>query len=83
MSQGNTLFHTANPEFLELLGEISSAGSILLAVLILLIVSLLVHIVMGLISRRVTHNRGRRGGFWWGFCLGVVGIIVAAVRPKE
>jgi len=83
MYQGNSFNYSANPEFLELLGEIDGAGSILLAVLILLIISLLVHIIMGLISHRVTHNRGRRGGFWWGFCLGVVGIIVAAVRPKE
>jgi len=23
------------------------------------------------------------GGFWWGFLLGVLGIIVVAVRPKD
>jgi hypothetical protein len=28
-------------------------------------------------------NRGGKGGFWWGFFLGVIGIIVEAVRPKE
>ena len=23
------------------------------------------------------------GGFWWGFFLGVIGIIIVAVRPDE
>ena len=49
-----------------------------------MLIGLLVwRIILGLVSRRVSKNRGRRGGFWWGFFLGVVGIIVEAVRPKE
>ena len=49
-----------------------------------LLIGLLVwRIILGLVSRRVSKNRGRKGGFWWGFFLGFIGIIVEAVRPKE
>lgn len=37
--------------------------------------------ILGAVSWRVNHNRGRIGGFWWGFFLGAVGIIVEACRP--
>ena len=40
-------------------------------------------VILGLVSRRVSKNRGRKGGFWWGFFMGFIGIIVEAVRPKE
>lgn len=37
--------------------------------------------ILGAISHRVMHNRNREGGFWWGFFLGILGIIVEALRP--
>lgn len=37
--------------------------------------------VLGVVAWRVTWNRGRYGGFAWGFFPGVVGIIVQAMRP--
>lgn len=37
--------------------------------------------ILGAVACRVYHNRGRSGGFWWGFFLGAVGIIVQACRP--
>lgn len=40
-------------------------------------------IICGLISKSINGNRGRDGGFGWGFFLGIIGIIVVAVRPKE
>ena len=40
-------------------------------------------LICGFISKTITANRGMNGGFWWGFLLGVIGIIVVAVRPKE
>ena len=49
----------------------------------LLIGLLIWRIILGLVSRRVMKNRGGKGGFWWGFFLGFIGIIVEAVRPKE
>lgn len=48
-----------------------------------LIVSLIVAIVFGLITKSINNSRGREGGFWWGFFLNVIGIIVVACRPKE
>lgn len=43
----------------------------------------LVSILMGLIAARIATKRGMKGeGFWWGFCLGVVGIIVMRCCPK-
>ena len=50
---------------------------------IYLITILVVQIVFGLITKKINNNRGREGGFWWGFFLGVIGIIVVAVRPKD
>lgn len=49
----------------------------------MLIGMLIWRVILGLVARRVSKNRGRKGGFWWGFFLGMIGIIVEAVRPKE
>ena len=48
-----------------------------------LIAFLVVAVIFGLVTKSINENRGRQGGFWWGFFLGVIGIIVVAVRPKE
>ncbi len=37
--------------------------------------------ILGAISHRVMRNRNREGGFWWGFFLGILGIVVEALRP--
>ena len=48
-----------------------------------LIVWIIAAVVFGLVSKKINEDRGREGGFWWGFFLGVIGIIVVAVRPKD
>ena len=42
-----------------------------------------VSLVFGGICRAISSNRGMSGGFWWGFFLWVIGIIIVAVRPNE
>ena len=44
---------------------------------------LIVACIFGAVTKAINSNRGKDGGFWWGFFLGVIGIIVVAVRPKE
>ena len=48
-----------------------------------LIVTLISAAVCGAISKTISSSRGMDGGFWWGFLLGVIGIIVVALRPKD
>ena len=48
-----------------------------------LITTIIVSIVFGFITKAITSSRGGEGGFWWGFFLNVIGIIVVAVRPMD
>ena len=48
-----------------------------------IIIALIYGLVCGFVCKSINNNRGRDGGFWWGFFLGVIGIIVVAVRPKD
>lgn len=48
-----------------------------------IIVVLIYSLVCGFVSKAINNNRGKDGGFWWGFFLGVIGIVVVAVRPKD
>lgn len=47
------------------------------------VVPLVVAVICGLIAKSIASNRGMSGGFWWGFFLLVIGIIVVAVRPAD
>ena len=68
----------------ELMESLEALATVLPALIGTMLIGLLVwRIILGLVSSRVMKNRGCKGGFWWGFFLGVVGIIVEAVRPKE
>ena len=46
-----------------------------------LLICLCVHIVLGAITAGMNTSKGYYGGFAWGFFLGIIGIIVVAVRP--
>ena len=39
--------------------------------------------ILGIISANIAARRYMRGGFWWGFFLGIIGIIIVAVRPND
>ncbi len=44
-------------------------------------VIIIVGIICGFISKSINESKGYDGGFWWGFLLSIIGIIVVAVRP--
>lgn len=38
--------------------------------------------VCGMVAMGIGRNKGReKSGFWWGFLLGIVGIIIVAILP--
>ena len=39
--------------------------------------------ICGLVTKQINESRGKEDGFAWGFFLGVIGIIIVAVRPNE
>lgn len=46
-----------------------------------LVLFLIPEIICGCITSSINQNKGYDGGFWWGFFLGILGIIVVACRP--
>ena len=38
-------------------------------------------VVFGLISRYIAQSKGYEGGFFWGFFLGIIGLLVVGFRP--
>ena len=46
-----------------------------------LFLAVLISMICGIISREITRRRGLPSGFWWGFFLWVIGIIVVAIMP--
>jgi len=38
-------------------------------------------VVCGFITKSINSSKGYDGGFWWGFFLSILGIVVVAVRP--
>ena len=47
-----------------------------------LIVYIIQGVVFGLITQHVAASKGYDGGFWWGACLGIVGLLVVGFRPN-
>lgn len=48
-----------------------------------LIVALLSSLICGSVSTIIATKRNMDGGFWWGFFLWVIGIVVVALRPID
>lgn len=50
-------------------------------------IGILVYLVMatifGAITRYVADSKGYDGGFWWGFFLGIIGLLVVGFRPDQ
>ncbi len=42
---------------------------------------LIVNIILGFITKKMNAAKGIPGGYWWGFFLGITGVIVVALRP--
>ena len=45
------------------------------------VIYLIYAIICGFITKSMNQNKGYDGGFAWGLFLGIIGIIVVAVRP--
>lgn len=40
-------------------------------------------VIWGFVSKHINESKGYDGGFAWGFWLGVIGVIVVAVKPEN
>ena len=61
----------------------ASATEDLLSAVILVVLWIGIMSIFGTTTRRMSRSKGYEGGFAWGFFLGVIGIIVVAVRPDR
>ncbi len=48
-----------------------------------MIVSLIMAVIFGFITKSMNEDKGYEGGFAWGFWLGIIGIIVVACKPDN
>lgn len=46
------------------------------------LIALILAPVFGLITYKINDAKGYYGGFWWGFFLGIIGVIIVACKPK-
>ncbi len=47
------------------------------------IFALIVQIIFGIVTLKMNENKGYYGGFWWGFFLGWIGIVVIACKREN
>ena len=45
--------------------------------------ALIIGVICGFICLGISSSRGMKGGYWWGFFLGIIGEIVVAVKPND
>lgn len=48
-----------------------------------LIISLILAVIYGTVTKYMNEGKGYTGGFAWGFWLGIIGIIVVACKPQN
>lgn len=58
-------------------------GEIIVANVIGIIGGLIYCCICGFVSKTINENKGYEGGFWWGFILGILGIIVVACKSEN
>lgn len=46
-------------------------------------IAIVLGFIFGYISRTVAKSKGYANGFWWGFFLGLLGLLVVALRPDR
>lgn len=63
------------------LAPVEAAASI--TVLISIIVFCAQGAIFGLVTHSIAESKGYEGGFWWGFFLSLLGVLVVAVRPAR
>ena len=61
----------------------SANDAILIGAIVGGVVGLILAIVFGIITKKINESKGYSGGFAWGFFLGLIGIIVVAVRKDN
>jgi len=42
---------------------------------------LVVSVICGFITKNINESKGYDGGFAWGLLLGIIGILIVAIRP--
>ncbi|MBQ5475307.1 MAG: SHOCT domain-containing protein [Lachnospiraceae bacterium] len=47
------------------------------------IIYLIWGIIWGIVTLKVNENKGYQGGFWWGFFLGIIGLLVVVCKPDN
>ena len=50
---------------------------------ILIILLIASPIVFGLITNSMGDKKGIRNGFWWGFFLGIIGVIIVSMKESK
>lgn len=67
-----------------LISILPSEYAILLAAFMpYIICTCVLNAILGFVTKSISESKGYEGGFWWGFLLGILGIIVVAVRPTQ
>ena len=46
-----------------------------------IIVQISLMAIFGFVTKTISKNKGYAGGFWWGFFLGILGLIVVICKP--
>ena len=67
--------------FISIMSQAASLGAG--PYIIWFIIWMIYAFICGIVAKHISKERRISGGFWWGFFLGVIGIIVVAVRPRD
>ncbi|MDE6426262.1 MAG: hypothetical protein K2K89_09040 [Ruminococcus sp.] len=53
-------------------------------IIVFMMVGVLIQaLIWGFITKTILKNKGYKGGFAWGFLLGIIGVIVVACKPDN